>query len=60
MQGNLRQAAKDSVAKIGVSGEVYYKVNFDVVMFFGSTELTAQMVWKHNVSHQPHFFFSFL
>jgi len=43
---NLRNVANNSVAKIGISGEVYYQVDFDVVAFFGSTELTAQMAWK--------------
>ena len=35
---------------MGFSG-AYYHVDFDVVSFFGSTELKAQMAWKDNVSH---------
>ncbi|KAI9566246.1 hypothetical protein HD554DRAFT_2025961 [Boletus coccyginus] len=56
IRANLRQAANGSVAMIGLSGEVYYRVDIDIVAFFGSTELTAQMVWKENVSHRPQFF----
>lgn len=56
IRANLSKAANNSVSKIGLSGEVYYQVDFDVVAFFGSTELTAQMAWKENVSHEPHRF----
>jgi len=56
IRANLRQAANNSVTMFGIAGEVYYRVDVDVVAFFGSTELTAQMVWKECVSHRPHFF----
>lgn len=59
IRANLSKAAYNSVAKMGVSGEVYYSVDVEVVVFFGSTELTAQMAWRDNVSHEPSFFFSF-
>ncbi|KAF8550552.1 hypothetical protein OG21DRAFT_1478486 [Imleria badia] len=48
IRANLSKAAYNSVAKMGVSGEVYYQVDFDVVALFGTTELTAQMAWKDN------------
>ncbi|KAI9566206.1 hypothetical protein HD554DRAFT_2174667 [Boletus coccyginus] len=38
----------NSVAQIGISGEGYHQVEIDVVAYFGSTELTAQMAWKEN------------
>ena len=48
--------ANKSVPKKGVSGEVYYQVDYEVIAFFGSTELTAQVAWKDNVSRKPHRF----
>ena len=40
---------------MGFSG-AYHQVDFDVVAFFGSTELKAQVAWKDNVSHAPYRF----
>ncbi|KAF8432654.1 hypothetical protein L210DRAFT_3650122 [Boletus edulis BED1] len=48
IQANLSKVANNQVVQRGISGETYYQVDFDVVAFFGSTELTAQMAWKHN------------
>jgi hypothetical protein len=28
---------------------VYYSVNYDVILFFGSTELQAQVAWQEDV-----------
>ncbi|KAF8123254.1 hypothetical protein EV363DRAFT_1404011 [Boletus edulis] len=57
IQANLSKVANNQVVQRGISGETYYQVDFDVVAFFGSTELTAQMAWKHNISrmisHRP-------
>lgn len=50
-KANLSGAAYNSAAKIGISGEAYYQVDVDLVVYFGSTELTAQMEWEDNVSH---------
>lgn len=60
IRANLRNAANNSVAQIGISGERYYQIEIDVVAYFGSTELTAQMAWKENVSHGRHFSSLFL
>jgi hypothetical protein len=32
------------------NGQYYYELNFDIVLSFGLTELTAQMCWIENVS----------
>jgi len=47
-KANLSGAAYNSAAKIGISGEAYYQVDVDLVVYFGSTELTAQMEWEDN------------
>ena len=52
--------ARNSVARFGLSGEIYYQIDFDVIAFFGTAELKAQMAWKDNVSREPYFFSSFL
>ena len=56
VQGDMSRVARNSTAKFGVSGGIYYQVDFDVIAFFGSTELTAQMAWKDYVSRKPCFF----
>jgi len=47
IRADLSKAANTLVAET-VSGEVYHRIHFDVVAFFGATELTAQMAWKEN------------
>ena len=32
------------------SNQSYYVINYDIVLSFGMTELTAQYAWKENVS----------
>lgn len=32
------------------SGVAYYKIDYDVVLLFGLTEIKAQVAWKENVS----------
>lgn len=39
--------------KTGGSAGVYYRVDFDIVLQFGLTELKAQVAWKENVSSDP-------
>ena len=43
-----------------MSGQVgqYYGLSFDVVILFGSTEFSAQVAWKVNVSRQESSFLS--
>ena len=31
------------------SGETYYRVDFDLILFFGLTEMTALLAWKEKV-----------
>ena len=38
--------------RIDGTGEKYYRVNYDVILLFGSTELQAQVAWKEDV--RPH------
>ncbi|TFK31142.1 hypothetical protein BDQ12DRAFT_740169 [Crucibulum laeve] len=42
--GNLQHLAR----KCEAFGTVYYKVNYDVVLFLGFTELTAHIAWEEN------------
>ncbi|KAF8333715.1 hypothetical protein F5887DRAFT_1108607 [Amanita rubescens] len=34
-----------------MTGEIYYRMHFDIVLLFGLTELKAQMAWMENVSN---------
>jgi hypothetical protein len=42
---DLGQPAKDLVQKRSSSGQVYYQLDYDVIVFFGLTELQAQLGW---------------
>ncbi|KAN0094963.1 hypothetical protein V8E55_003250 [Tylopilus felleus] len=42
---DLSKPAKDLVSK-NASGQVYYQLDYDVIVFFGLTELRAQLSWK--------------
>ena len=35
--------------RIDGTGAKYYRVNYDVILLFGSTELQAQVAWKEDV-----------
>jgi hypothetical protein len=37
-----------------MTGELYYRLHFDIVLLFGLTELKAQMAWMENVSNFFH------
>ncbi|KAN0094933.1 hypothetical protein V8E55_003220 [Tylopilus felleus] len=42
---DLSKPAKDLVSKKSASGQVYYQLDYDVLVFFGLTELTAKLSW---------------
>ena len=44
-------AVKDLVLKRKASGQVYYLLDYDVIVLFGLTELQAHLAWKSKVSH---------
>ena len=46
---DLSKPAKDLVSK-NASGQVYYPLDYDVIVFFGLTELRAQLSWKTKVN----------
>lgn len=35
----------------GDKGKAYYRVDYDIVLLFGLTELKAQVAWDENVCH---------
>jgi hypothetical protein len=35
---------------VNASTSTYYKVDYELIMLFGGTELKAQLAWKENVS----------
>ncbi|PBK65412.1 hypothetical protein ARMSODRAFT_891913 [Armillaria solidipes] len=43
----VAEALKPLLAK---DGGVYYRIDYDIAIFFGRTELKAQMCWKEDVS----------
>jgi len=47
---DLSEAARDLVPKRQASGQVYYQLDYDVIIFFGLTELQAHLCWKTRVS----------
>lgn len=52
IHADLSAAAKDLVMKKTGSGQVYYQLDYDVVLLFGLTELQAQLGWKSKVSRE--------
>ena len=47
---NLSEAAKDLVPQREASGQLYYRLDYEVIVFFGPTELRAELGWKTRVS----------
>ena len=48
---DLSEATKDLVLKKRASGQVYYQLDYDVIVLFGLTELQAYLSWKSKVGH---------
>ena len=51
IRANLNEAANDLVLKRNASGQIYYQLDYDVIVLFGLTELKAYFGWKSKVSH---------
>ena len=51
IRANLNEAANDLVLKRNTSGQIYYQLDYDVIVLFGLTELKAYFGWKSKVSH---------
>lgn len=49
IRADLSKAVEDLAPK-KASGRVYYQLDYDVIVFFGFTELQAQLGWKARVS----------
>ncbi|KAG8215046.1 hypothetical protein J3R82DRAFT_8455 [Butyriboletus roseoflavus] len=47
---DVHEAAKSLIPTRKVSGQegFYYRLDFDVIILFGSTEFSAQVAWKVN------------
>ena len=45
---DLSKAAKDLVPS-EAAGQVYYRLDYDVIVLFGLTEIQAQLCWKTKV-----------
>ena len=46
---DLSEAARDLVPRKKVSGHAYNELDYDVIVFFGLTELRATISWKTKV-----------
>ncbi len=46
---NTQQAAKTLKPQHRPDGRTFYKLDYDVVLLFGLTELQAYVSWKHKV-----------
>ena len=51
IRADLSEAVEDLVKKKKASGQVYYQLDYDVIVLFGLTELKAYIGWKSKVSH---------
>ena len=51
---DLSRAAKDLSPKKKFFGKNIYQLDYDVIIFFGLTELKAELGWKTKVSSQPY------
>jgi hypothetical protein len=51
IRADLSEAVEDLVKKKRASGQVYYQLDYDVIVLFGLTELKAYLSWKSQVSH---------
>ena len=51
IRANLSEATKDLILKKRASGQVYYQLDYDVIVLFGLTELQAYLAWKSKESH---------
>jgi len=49
IRANLSVATKDLVLKKKASGQVYYQLDYDVIVLFGLTELQAYLAWTPKV-----------
>lgn len=46
---NTQQIAKTLKPQYGLDGRTFYKLDYDVVLLFGLTELQAHVSWKYRV-----------
>ena len=47
-------ATKDLVQKENASGEIYYELKYDLIVYFGLTEIKAELGWRTKVCVKPH------
>jgi hypothetical protein len=50
VKADTTELCKTLRPQIGVEGEIYYRLDYDVVLSLGLTELKAHICWKENVS----------
>ncbi|KAF8557815.1 hypothetical protein OG21DRAFT_1494559 [Imleria badia] len=49
---DLSEAVKDLVMKKDASGQVYYQLDYDVIVSFGRTDLHAELCWIRNTGER--------
>ena len=54
IHADLSTATKDLVRKKSASGEIYYKLRFDAIVYFGLTEIKAELAWQTKVCVKPY------
>ena len=51
IEADLSRAPRLLIPKAKKRGGLYYRVDYDIVVLFGATELKAQLAWKEFVSN---------
>ena len=49
IHADLSAATKDVVRQKTASGEIYYELQFDAIVYFGLTEIRAEVGWQTKV-----------
>ena len=47
-------ATKDLVQKKNPSGEIYHELSYDAIVYFGLTEIKAELAWQTKVCMKPY------
>ena len=54
IRADLSAATNDLVQRTNASGEVYYQLNYDLIVYFGLVEIKAELAWKKKVRVKPY------
>ena len=54
IHADLSAATNDLVQRTKASGEVYYQLNYYLIVYFGLAEIKAELAWKTKVRVKPY------